>query len=120
MRRRVPAVWQKYRPYRERPGVGDYVRFLGQALYRNGQYEAAVRHFDQLVKTKPLWGDDQLFLAMAQHQMNNVGGARDSLARATAWIDGLERTHAEGDYWAWFDRVRVRRLHKEARALIEP
>ena len=95
-----------------------YARLLGHALYRDGQYEAAIRHFQELAKTASLWGDDQLFLAMAQQRLGQ-DEARGTYAKVVTWIAMREAGVARGDYWAWYDQVNTRRLHKEAAALFQ-
>jgi serine/threonine protein kinase/Flp pilus assembly protein TadD len=94
-------------------------RALGNALYRAAQYEAAARHLLELAKTVPLWGDDLLFLAMAQHRLGQDAEARENFTKAVKWMDNSERLFAGGVDWTWFDRVYIRRLHKEAAALFQ-
>ena len=96
-----------------------YFRVLGHALYRDGQYEAAVRHFEQLANTVSPWLDDQLFLAMAQKRLGQDKTARATFAKAETAIASLEQTVARGGYWCWFDQVLVRRLRTEAKSLFE-
>jgi WD40 repeat protein/serine/threonine protein kinase len=57
----------------------DYFRFLGHALYRNGNYQAAIWCFwywESIARQQPLRGDDLLFLAMAQQKLGNKEEAR--------------------------------------------
>jgi WD40 repeat protein/serine/threonine protein kinase/Flp pilus assembly protein TadD len=96
-----------------------YFRVLGHALYRDGQYEAAVRHFERLAITVSPWLDDQLFLAMAQKRLGQDKTARATFAKAETAIASLEQTVARGGYWCWFDQVLVRRLRTEAKSLLE-
>jgi Flp pilus assembly protein TadD len=93
-------------------------RLLGNALYRDGQYEAAVRHFQEVAKTEALWIDAQLYLAMAQHKAGKHDEARAAFAKAVKSIENSDRVVAIGGYWTWYDQVNVRHLHKEAEALI--
>jgi tetratricopeptide (TPR) repeat protein/serine/threonine protein kinase len=97
----------------------ECARFLGHALYRAGQYAAAVEHLKETARKGRLWGDDQLFLAMAEQRLGNTEEARAVLGNAMAWIDESDRGVARGTYWFWADEIRIRRLCKEAQALIE-
>jgi WD40 repeat protein/serine/threonine protein kinase/tetratricopeptide (TPR) repeat protein len=97
----------------------EYARVLGHAFYRNGQYEAAIRHLQELAKTTPLWGDDLLFLAMAQHKSAKHDEARATFAKAVQWIENIEGGTARGGFWTWYDLVHIRRMRKEAEALLQ-
>jgi len=97
----------------------EYVRVLGHALYRDGQYEAAVRHLQARAKIEPSRGDDLLFLAMAQHRLRKEDEAHATFAQAVAWIANSERVLAAGGVWSWYERVWIRHLRKETEALLQ-
>jgi tetratricopeptide (TPR) repeat protein len=97
---------------------GD-ARFEGHALYRDGQYEAAILRILEVGKTFPLRGDDHLFLAMAQHRLGKSADARESLARATRWIEDSEQVVARGGYWSWWEQLETRLLRQEAETLLK-
>ena len=95
-------------------------RTLGQALYRDGKFEEVIDYYDQFAKSQALWVDDELLLAMAHHKLGRMDKARANYARASKRIDELERIVAnKGGYWYWTDQVIERRLHKEAKALLQ-
>jgi hypothetical protein len=94
-----------------------YERALASAWYRDGQYEEAVRLYQEDGKRWSLRGVDLLFLAMAQHRLGHNADARETLARAAKWIDEAHRVVA-GRPCAWWDQVELRFLRREAEALI--
>jgi tetratricopeptide (TPR) repeat protein len=94
-----------------------YDRALASACYRDGQYEAAVRLYQEDSKRWSLRGVDLFFLAMAQHRLGQSANARESLARAAKWSDEAHRGIAGGSC-AWYDQVELRCLRREAEALI--
>jgi serine/threonine protein kinase/Flp pilus assembly protein TadD len=98
---------------------GKHRSLLGQALYRDGQYERAAHHFDEIAKTTPPWGDDLFFSAMAQHRLGQTDKAKITFAKAVKWIGDAERAVASGGSWTWQDQVYIRRLYKEAEALLK-
>jgi Flp pilus assembly protein TadD len=97
----------------------DWIRLLGHALYRDGQYEEAVRQLQEWARTKPLRGDDLLFLAMAQYRLGKHDDARATVAQAVTWIANCERANAAGHVWYWNEQVEVRHLLREAESLLQ-
>ncbi len=97
----------------------EFERFLGHALYRDGQYEAAIRTLRAWATIEPPRGDDLLFLAMAQHQLGKEDEARATFAQAVAWIANSERVVAAGGLWFWSEQVEVRQLSREAESLLQ-
>jgi tetratricopeptide (TPR) repeat protein len=98
-------------------------RVLGAALVRAGQYQAALAQFDESAKnfTPRAW--DWLFRAMAHHHLQQHEQARECLAKAVKWIDELEKKSGKGDtdlaWFAWYERVEVEYMLREAKKLIE-
>jgi WD40 repeat protein/tetratricopeptide (TPR) repeat protein len=100
-----------------------YLHLLGQALYRTGRLEAAIR---ELNKALPLRGsegwavDDWLFMAMAHHRLGHRAEARKWLDRATDWIN---REIRERSQWAvplhWVARLELLTLEREAENLLQ-
>jgi serine/threonine protein kinase/Flp pilus assembly protein TadD len=88
----------------------DYPQSLASALYRNGQYEAALRCYEESANTSPLGSVGLLFRAMAQHRLGKNADAAKS-------IEDAKRLAAGGTY-AWWDQVEIRCLRKEAEALL--
>jgi serine/threonine protein kinase/WD40 repeat protein len=96
-----------------KPGDG---RILGQALYRDRQYLAAIAHYERWVKAAPLGLDDELFLAMSEHRVAHPD-ARKTFDTAVRRIDEMERSLEEGGFWNWTDQILVRRIRAEAAEL---
>jgi serine/threonine protein kinase/tetratricopeptide (TPR) repeat protein len=88
-----------------------YPRALASALYRDGQYEAALRCYEGSAKSSPLGSVDLLFRAMAQHRLAKNADAAKS-------IEDADRLAAGGSY-PWHDQVEIRCLRKEATALLQ-
>ncbi len=99
-------------------------RILGAALYRAGQFDAAIKNLEKAaaVQTPKAW--EWLFLAMAHQRLNHADQARAYLKKATQLIEAIERTNPndpldKGPYWAgWYERVEVGYLRREAEALL--
>jgi tetratricopeptide (TPR) repeat protein len=99
------------------------VRLVGAVAYRRGQWQEAVRRFDEAEKVWSLRPWDWLFLAMAHHQLNHADKARQYFDRAVAWIDEADKPGAKegtaGPSWgAWNEGVEVWALRREAEALL--
>jgi WD40 repeat protein/Flp pilus assembly protein TadD len=97
----------------------QHFRAWGQALYRAGQYSAAVGRLQEAVRFAPLRGDDLLYLAMAQHQLGKTEEARQTFAHATKWIQEFDRAVASGGWWHWCEEFETKRLRKEAQTLLQ-
>jgi tetratricopeptide (TPR) repeat protein len=67
----------------ERPKVGWYLHALGLALYRKGEFEAAIGRLTESEKAdwEPVM--DWLVLALCHHRLGHAAEARKYLARAT-------------------------------------
>ena len=89
-------------------------RLLGAAAYRNGDYDAALRHFDtaEPIAGRRAW--DWLFIAMAYERAEQHADAQDALGKAIAWAV----TDGPGDNWGWTEQVETRHLLKEVRSLV--
>lgn len=92
---------------------GNY-RLLGAAAYRNGNYEAAIRHFDTAADVAGRRAWDWLFLGMAYEQTGQHANAQDALNKATAWAT----TDGPTGNWGWTEQVETQHLLQEARLLI--
>lgn len=96
------------------PVWGGNYRLLGAAAYRNGDYEAAIRHFEtaESVAGRRAW--DWVFIAMAYEQEGQHANAQDALGKAIAWAD----SDGPADNWGWTEQVETQHLLKEARLLV--
>jgi tetratricopeptide (TPR) repeat protein len=94
-------------------------RGVGHSLYRQGQYAEAIRFLHEWAETRPLRGDDLLFLAMAQHQIGNPDEARKTFAQAVKWIANFEHVVARGGSWHWIEQVEVQFLRRETETLLK-
>ncbi|MDA1056140.1 MAG: hypothetical protein O3C40_37655 [Planctomycetota bacterium] len=92
---------------------GNY-RLLGAAAYRNGDYEAAIRHFDTAAEVAGRRAWDWLFLSMAYQRAGQHANAQEALNKATAWAT----TDGPADNWGWTEQVETQHLLQEARLLI--
>ncbi len=99
-------------------GNAYYLRTLGAALYRAGQFEAARQRLDEAVlarKQQDGDGWDRLFLAMTYHRLGRADQARQWLDKAREWIDQAPRDRAP---LSWNQRPELQLLQREATALI--
>jgi tetratricopeptide (TPR) repeat protein len=101
---------------------GTYV--LGAALYRAGQYDEAVRCFDEEAKAYRPRAWDWSFLAMAHQRLGHAGEARRCLAEAVRWMAEADRqedadpTGTRPAWGIWQERVVYPLLVREAEALV--
>jgi WD40 repeat protein/serine/threonine protein kinase/tetratricopeptide (TPR) repeat protein len=119
----APVVHWLERGTAQFPSEPVYFHRLGQALYRSGRLEAAVRDLNQALRLRvpAEWAvEDWLFLAMAHHRLGHGAEARKWLARATAWADREVRDRPR---WVaplpWSVRLKVLTLEREAQALLQ-
>jgi serine/threonine-protein kinase len=106
-------------------------RAAGAALYRAGDFKAAVQRFqdamDEAGRTGPeatptVW----LFLAMAEHRLNHPDKAREWLDKARAWTAAARKSGPDGggreamiwDNLPWPERLALELLQAEAEKLI--
>ena len=91
-----------------------YLESLGAALYRAGEFRAAVRELSRAVdkhgKDGSVW--TLLFLAMSHHRLGHPEEVREALALA---VRQIEATNSP----SWRDQVRWRHLRNEAEALLQ-
>lgn len=87
----------------------------GRLWYRQGQFEAAARHLEEVLKT-PKWLHsqfDKLFLAMAYQRLGRGEEARTLLAEVSSWVAQSAASVP------WFGpRQELKMLHEEAEELI--
>jgi eukaryotic-like serine/threonine-protein kinase len=101
---------------------GPLVR--GAALYRAGEYRAAVACFEQMSQLYRLRAWDWCFCAMAQHRLGNAAEARRCLGEAARWIgeadqyEGDNPTAAHPAWGDWAEAPVARRLFAEASELV--
>jgi WD40 repeat protein/tRNA A-37 threonylcarbamoyl transferase component Bud32 len=106
-----------------------YRRALGTALYRAGQFEAAVQELNAATSLRKqpapsVW----LFLAMAHHRLGHAEEARQWLDKAGAWIEQAraakpgEVADPERLSWhqlPWSERQVLQFVYREARSLLQ-
>jgi serine/threonine-protein kinase len=97
-----------------------FARTAGAALYRAGKYEPSIRYFDKAAKAVPLRAWDYYLLAMAHHRLDHAEEAKQYLDKAADWTKEVKQQEAEGKRLvAWFERVAVEHLGREAEALLK-
>jgi tetratricopeptide (TPR) repeat protein len=96
------------------PDNGNYRETLGAALYRAGNFEAAVRELNLAVEKGRRGGsvEAKLFLAMAHHQLNHPRAANDWYARA------LEQVRRQSEPPPWPVQHCWHLLDEEVEALL--
>jgi WD40 repeat protein/tetratricopeptide (TPR) repeat protein/tRNA A-37 threonylcarbamoyl transferase component Bud32 len=99
--------------FRRQPGSVYYLQTLGAALYRAGQWQAAVERLNEAVirSERGQTVESLLFLAMAQHRLGRAQEARKCLDRAITWIALTGKA-------SWSDKLAAQRLQKEAEELL--
>jgi tetratricopeptide (TPR) repeat protein len=100
-----------------------YLHRLGQALYRTGQSEAAVRELNKALPLRAPEGwavEDWLFLAMAHQRLGHSADARKWRDKATDW---MTREIRQRPHWAvplhWTVRLKLLTLEREAENLLK-
>jgi tetratricopeptide (TPR) repeat protein len=103
------------------PTFAGNERILGAALYRAGEYDAAVQCLDKGGKSFTPRAWDFLFLAMAHHQLGHADQAKLSFGQASEWIEKSNRQKAAGNnpWISWYESVEIQHLYKEAAALLK-
>ncbi len=101
------------------------IRILGAAHCRAGQFDDAVRCYEEASKLTPLRARDWGFLAMAHQRLGHADKARRCLFEANRWIDEANRhelddlTDSRPVWGGWYEPIEVPRLLQEAQALID-
>jgi WD40 repeat protein/Tfp pilus assembly protein PilF len=120
------------------PATYEYRNTLGAMLYRAGQYEDAIKEFEESMRiqaatasgasVKPetkeesatILAFDWLFLAMAHQQLGHVEDARAWLRKAIRSMEQTEYERSlEAAFW-WNNRLELQLLRREAETLITP
>jgi eukaryotic-like serine/threonine-protein kinase len=108
------------------PQNADFLAILGFALYRQGDWEGAVRRLEASLGSGPGPSDVhslKLFLAMAYHCLGRGAEAQQLFQEVTRWRE----THAEmlkgganpPGPPAWAYRLALQRLHREAEEVLK-
>jgi tetratricopeptide (TPR) repeat protein len=97
---------------------------LGEALYRAGRYEEAVKSMDEAAKTYRPGVSEWSFLAMSHQRLGHADEARRCLAKAARWIDEAN-SQKEDDlsgtrpaWGGWHEPVVYPLLFREAEELL--
>jgi WD40 repeat protein/serine/threonine protein kinase/tetratricopeptide (TPR) repeat protein len=107
-----------------RPGDYASLNTLGAALYRSGEYSAAIEQLNEARKKSGKGGSafDWLFLAMAHQRTGQTAQARQSLDKAVQTINraALEQTEgaAPAAALSWNERLELQILRREAEAIV--
>jgi serine/threonine protein kinase/tetratricopeptide (TPR) repeat protein len=98
---------------------------LGEALYRKGDLDAAVRHLEASARSARGFAGHRrkLFLAMAYHRLDRNAKAQQLLREAAVWIEqnGQEKLAAGADLaepLPWSLRLELQLLRREAEELM--
>ena len=108
----------------EKPKDYYCLNTLGAALYRSGQYTAAIGRLNEACKALREGGTafDWLFLAMAHQRLGQTEQARQWLDKAIQSIDQLEQAKTESLASAvplqWVYRLELPILRREAEAIV--
>jgi uncharacterized protein HemY len=96
------------------PEDASYLETLGAALYRAGEFKAAVEHLARAMEKRQNGGTvwQELFLAMAHHRLGEAEEGR-------AWQQKALRQIEESKNPAWEDRVCWQHLRQEAEQTLE-
>jgi tetratricopeptide (TPR) repeat protein len=100
------------------------IRMLAAAQCRAGDYEGAVRNFQEAAIHYRLRADDWLLLAIAHHELGHVQEANRCLGKAVQWIDqahGRQLNDPAGTQpgWGdWHERIWVPLLRQEVDSLL--
>lgn len=103
----------------------ELVGFLGECLYREGEFAGAIKRMDQSLR-----GDAgarshtaRLFRAMAEHKLGQTSQAQSDFKQATDWIAAhLSRPLPRGtqsDPLPWTVELELRFVRKEAEGLLQ-
>ena len=105
-----------------------YLRTLGAALYRVGQFDVAVKRLNEATENQSPEGTiymayKWLFLAMAHHRLGHAGEARKWLDKAVGRIDQLTKENLGksdvGIWRTWEIRLELQLLRREAEVLVQ-
>jgi tetratricopeptide (TPR) repeat protein len=87
---------------------------LGAARYRAGQFEQAVASLEEAIQRRQTyeWGDERLFLALAQQRLGKSHEAGKGLEKAINLLD------KQPGRYQWSAQIYLQILRKEAEGLI--
>jgi tetratricopeptide (TPR) repeat protein len=103
------------------------LRALGAALYRSGKSKEAIKKLEEAAAARKqpspaAW----IFLAMAQHQLEQKDDAQKSLEKARSWIAEARKNNADADpkavSWSsfpWTERIPLELIFREAEELLK-
>jgi tetratricopeptide (TPR) repeat protein len=111
-----PLVQRAERALKANPQSADERRRLAVLLYRSGQFDAALKHLEELTRTSGQDAEarDWLLLAMAAQRLGRGDDAKKGLAKADE-IHGAKKKTAE----SWDDRLAYQTLRREAETLVK-
>ena len=111
----------------DNPRNVNHVERLGIALYRAGAHDEAAkklqqvadaRHRENSIRRSPPY--DWLFLAMARHQLGQLGEAQEWLERAVNWTESsFDPESPNGATLTWSQRQTLLLFLREASALVK-
>jgi tetratricopeptide (TPR) repeat protein len=106
-----------------RPQEAGIRTTLGAALYRAGQFDAAIRQLSKNLVHAPQGGtpEDWLFLALAHHALSHPDRAQQYLLRAQRRLDAAAELKPDAFSYVpayWDRRLELQFLRREAEALL--
>jgi tetratricopeptide (TPR) repeat protein len=111
-----PLVQRAERALKANPQSADERRRLAVLLYRSGQFDAALKHLEELTRSpgQDAEARDWLLLAMAAQRLGRSDDAKKWLDKADE-IRGAKKKAPE----PWDDRLAYQTLHREAETLVK-
>jgi tetratricopeptide (TPR) repeat protein len=108
-----------------KPKGAYWVGTLGAALYRAGQFDAALKRLNEALALDGKGGSaaDWLFLAMTHQRLGQPDEARKWLDKAVGWIEQAAKDKPKegppGQALPWDRKAELQLLRREAEALIK-
>jgi tetratricopeptide (TPR) repeat protein len=113
----------------DKPQDSECVGVLGDALYRKGDFEAAVQRLETSIHISPQAGGApfrKLFLAMAYHRLGRAVEAQQLFQEVTQWMTkNAKKQHPQGAVltaplsWPYPYRLDLRLLRRETEEILK-
>ena len=95
------------------------VQALGAALFRAGQFKAALERLNQAAQGQDQSPSAWLFLAMVHHHLGNTRDAGGHLQKAVRWMEAEKDRPVAGGGGSFDDWPTLEVLRREAEALLK-
>jgi tetratricopeptide (TPR) repeat protein len=120
-------VVKRARQEAEKHEMPEYLNTLGAALYRAGEYRAAVQMLNRAIEERGTGtAHDWLFLAMAHHRLKQPDQAKGNLEKAVKWIEaardvqpGESEELLPPNVLSWSARLELTVLRREAEEVLQ-